>query len=189
MARGEARGEGRSLTALEREREEEKERTARLWCGSIVSQLVSHARVYIFTEQKVVDEGLYHTYRTLPSLRSARDRMSAEEQGRLAEVDDAVRRMDAALKRRGTSFASLAHAWGQSRVDDAHLRVSAFRTESGETVEPTDDLLVPFILDRLAGKRPFAQRDVLDANLRAVLGALHELAAKNGADENPFELY
>jgi hypothetical protein len=107
--------------------------------------------------------------------------MSAEEQGRLAEVDDAVRRMDAALKRRGTSFASLAHAWGQSRMDDAHL--SAFRTDSGATVEPTDDLLVPFILDRLAGKRPFAQRDVLDANLRAVLGALHELAAKNGADK------
>jgi len=166
---------------------EDREAYARLWCGAIVSQLLAHARAYIFTAQKAVDEGLHDAYPTWASLSREYKTFESDEQQRFSEVDSVMKSLNAALSRNYCNINSLQYAWRQSRLQVAHP--SVFPKEDGTRRSPTDAELVDLITSNLAGVQPLANKPVLESNLKAVLLALHDIAGKNGRDQQPFDLF
>lgn len=157
---------------------------ARLWCGAIISQLNEHARNYIFTREKVIRERLYKEYDDVYAIRR-HAKLGPDEKDRLHEVETVIKQINSQLLG-GADFDRLSWKWAESRKGDAHP--TQLVLADGTKAAPTDDLLVPFIVECLSDQPPFAERRIFEQNVRAVLQGFHKVAKLAGADDAPFDL-
>ena len=164
---------------------------ARLWLGAIISQINAHARAYVFTPEKVSEDELFRQYPSVASINRDRNNLADDERKRLNEVNaimaDVELRLRSAGLKTGKKFASMAQMWGDNRSEVAHPRV--MELDDGSQVVPTDQLLIPLIVDNLSGLNPYPPAGTLTADVQTTLGCLHKLARLNNADDNPFELH
>lgn len=158
---------------------------ARLWCGAIVSQFNEHARNYVFTPEKVERERLYKVYDDVFAMKKARGTMNTEEAKRLLDIEKIITDLEANLLG-GANFDNISRKWLDSRRGDAHP--DEVELEDGTRVPPTDDVLVPFIVGLLAGRKPFATQEVLEPNVKTMLSGLHRVAELVGRGGTPFDL-
>ena len=157
---------------------------ARLWLGAIVAQVNQHARAVVFTPAREAAGQLHTDYPHINTIRQKIAALSPEERARLQQVDGLVAKFEKGLRSK-PSFGQLAFDWMKYRRDDAHP--SLIEDEDGNLAPPTDDQLVDLIVGNLGGKKPFPSKEKLEADVRATLTGLRELAHLNGADENPFD--